>query len=124
MMSGIWHHSLLSADELPVESILTQLSDAGIRTYPLNHGPSGCPGILFFTAITKNLIEFLRVMSRAGLTRVLAVAADSKMIEHRTVWDLLGAGASDVIAMTPRERLAEEVAARFERWKVIDNVVS
>ena len=57
------------------------------------------------------------------MERVLAVALTSVMMKPPAVWSLLAAGASDVFAWDHSADAAHEVAARFQRWNEVDEIV-
>ena len=58
------------------------------------------------------------------MERVLAIALPEAGIETATIWNLLSAGASDAFAWDHSRNPASEVAARFERWHKVDDIVS
>jgi transcriptional regulator with GAF, ATPase, and Fis domain len=80
-------------------------------------------GIIFFDEITPQLFDLLREVSRCGLERVLAVPLRCSSLKVASVWELLKAGASDVFAWDHSPEPARDVAARFERWKRVDEII-
>jgi hypothetical protein len=74
---------------------------AALRTEGLflehRSGNSRGPGVLFFGRLSPELRSFLHEASDDGLERVLAVALDPDA-SRVDAWELLAAGASDVIA--------------------------
>jgi len=58
------------------------------------------------------------------MERVLAIALSQARVKPSAVWDLLDAGASDAFAWDHSSDTAHEVAARFERWKKVDEIVA
>jgi transcriptional regulator with GAF, ATPase, and Fis domain len=79
--------------------------------------------VVVFDQITQQLHDFLRVASRNGLDRVLAVAVSRSTLVGGGAWPLLQSGASDVIAWDNSANPAEDVAARFERWDSVDRLL-
>jgi transcriptional regulator with GAF, ATPase, and Fis domain len=110
-------------EALPEKSILDALSRAGAGSYAVDMSEPSGPGVLFFDQITQRLCHFLREASRRGLERVLAIALSHSALAERGAWQLLQAGASDVFAWDHSTDPAQEVAARFERWRQIDEIV-
>jgi transcriptional regulator with GAF, ATPase, and Fis domain len=110
-------------EAMPEKSILDALSRAGISSYAVDPPEPFGPGVLFFNQITQRLCQFLREASRRGLERVLAVALSQTALIERSAWQLLQAGASDVFAWDHSTDPAQEVAARFERWEQVDEIV-
>src|SRR5262249_33008751 len=110
-------------EALPEKSILDALSRAGAGSYAVDLSEPSGPGVLFFDQITQRLCHFLGEASRRGLVRVLAIALSHSALAERGAWQLLQAGASDVFAWDHSTDPAQEVAARFERWRQIDEIV-
>ncbi|MCI0389312.1 MAG: sigma 54-interacting transcriptional regulator [Acidobacteria bacterium] len=84
--------------------------------------PEG-PGIVFFDEFTSQLFDLLRESSRNGLERVLVISLTREKMKASQVWSLLNAGAADVFAWDFFDNPARDVAARFERWEIVDEVV-
>jgi len=57
------------------------------------------------------------------MERVLAIAISHATVKPAAVWELLAAGASDAFAWDHSSDTAYEVAARFERWEEVDEIV-
>jgi transcriptional regulator with GAF, ATPase, and Fis domain len=110
-------------DAMPEKSILDALSRAGAGSYAVDMSEPSGPGVLFFDQITQRLCQLLRDASRRGLERVLAIALSHSALAERGAWRLLQAGASDVFAWDHSSDPAREVAARFERWRQVDEIV-
>ena len=115
----IWHFSHRTT---PNVSVLKSLTQAGISS---QHAKShnGGPGLVFFDEFSNELAELLRDRSRRGLERVLAISLSRRAIDPEVIWNLLSAGAADVFAWERCRKPAEEIAARFERWKKVDEIV-
>ena len=82
------------------------------------------PGVLFFSRLSPELRSFLHEASNDGLERVLAVSLDPEASRVDAAWELLAAGASDVIEWYRSPTAAADVAARFERWSAVDELVA
>jgi len=79
-------------------------------------------GILLFGRTSPQLSERLRQLSDNGRTRLLALAEHSGAISGRNTWELLAAGAADVLVWDDAAG-PSRVAARVRRWTEIDDVV-
>jgi transcriptional regulator with GAF, ATPase, and Fis domain len=78
-------------------------------------------GALFFARADRELYDQIRHYHRSG-KRILAVGVSPTSTPSETVWSLLEAGASDVLAWgSPNS--ASEVAARLERWDAVDEIL-
>jgi transcriptional regulator with GAF, ATPase, and Fis domain len=122
-VTGVWHHFMSQGEAMPEKPILDALSRAGVRSYAADPSEPSGQGVLFFDLITHRLCHFLREASRRGLERILAVALSQSALAERGAWRLLQAGASDVFAWDHSADPAQEVAARFERWGQVDEMV-
>lgn len=104
-------------------AIVKSLARAGINDLPLKPSAPSGPGILIFDELNQDLLGFLRDVSRNGLERVLAVGTSPLVLTNDSVWDLLDAGASDVLCLGGSSDLASRIAARIERWTAVDELL-
>ncbi len=116
----IWHRFL---SEKPQTAILEALSRVHLVSDANELVEPQGPGIVFFDAITPQLYELLRDVSRRGLERVLAIAVSRADLKAAASWRLLEYGASDVFAWDHSDDPAGEIEARFERWEKVDEIV-
>jgi len=116
----IWHSSHRTTPDV---SILRSLTQAGLRTQQAKSHDGSGPGIVFFDEFSNELPELLLETSHRGLERVLAVSLSRRAIAPEVIWNLLSAGAADVFAWEKCRSPGEEIAARFQRWKKIDEIV-
>ena len=119
MVMEVWHCFL---DVEPDRSILTALSQAGLCPVKRDLSALNGPGIVFFNELSPHVFDLLRDASKRGAERVLAIPLSSPL-RPAAVWSLLGAGASDVFAWNHSTDAAAEIAARFERWLELDEIV-
>lgn len=116
----IWHCFLGIDHHSPVVESLNQI---GLRSH--DGKTFGCkgPGIVFFNESSNQLLDLLRETSRRGLERVLAISLSRRALEPNVIWNLLAAGAADVFAWARCRDPAQEILARFQRWKQVDTIV-
>jgi transcriptional regulator with GAF, ATPase, and Fis domain len=119
----VWHYFLGLDKARPDSTMLDALKQAGIDLYQVDPPAPEGQGLLFFDRITSQLCDFLSGVSRHGLGRVLAIALHRAALDNRGIWRLLQAGASDVFAWDHSANPAQGVAARFMRWKEVDETV-
>ena len=123
VMNDLWHHFSEPSDPILRTEIMAALTRAGVTTHPLKLEMPCGSGVIFFNQITVRLWDLVREVSRNGLTRVLAVALSHSALRGGSAWDLLQHGASDVFAWDHSNNPAKEVAARFDRWEIVDSTV-
>jgi transcriptional regulator with GAF, ATPase, and Fis domain len=119
----IWRRFLC---QRPQSAILDALMRVNISTEACESVPQNGslgPGIIFFDEINAELTDLLRKASRGGMERVLAIALTRADLKAASVWSLLKIGASDVFAWDHSADPSREVAARFERWEKVDEIV-
>lgn len=116
----IWHYFI---DRKPQRFILDSLTEAHLVHQPCDSTPPVGPGIVFFEEITPQLHDLLHEASRGGTERVLVIGLSDAGIKPADMWSLLDTGASDVFAWDHSRDPAREVAARFERWEKVDEIV-
>jgi transcriptional regulator with GAF, ATPase, and Fis domain len=74
--------------------------------------------------IDEELYGFVQELSRNKDVCVLAIPTTNTAIDTSLMWQLLHAGASDVLAWSSGEDLGERIKARLERWRAVDELVS
>jgi len=63
-------------------------------------------------------------MSRLGCGHIIAVTGPEAPPGSRCGWEILQAGASDVLTSSDPDRVAGQVEARFERWLSVDQLMN
>lgn len=122
-MATFWHHFGQRCDATVRSAILQALANAGLNTSPRVSESGFGPGVLFFDQVDPELCDLIRQVSRNGLERVLAVVVSGATL-GRDIWRLLESGASDVLAWRHFRQPAAEIAARFGRWRSVDETVN
>jgi transcriptional regulator with GAF, ATPase, and Fis domain len=98
------------------------LRDAGVEVESARGSATG-PGVIFFDAVSQELCDLVQAASRDGGERVIAIGSEPEALRDGASWQVIHAGASDVIAWGDTRRCAEHVAARLERWRDVDELV-
>ena len=118
-----WIRSFAQDSIQQQDSLAQALAIHGVILGPDNEElPSG-PGICIFNEVTPDLCKFLRNVSRNGRERILVVKGSADAPNNESGWNLLWAGASDILTWTNAENFAQQVRVRFERWLVIDRLI-
>lgn len=82
-----------------------------------------CPGIVVLDEVSAEVCQSVRELSRNGTGRVLVLACDERALEKGGVWRVLQAGASDVLLWDDLPDPAAVIAARLQRWRMVDALV-
>jgi transcriptional regulator with GAF, ATPase, and Fis domain len=122
-VAAFWHHFVHQSDATRRSTILRALLDAGIKSHAYASGHACGAGVLFFHQVDSEVCDFIRQVSCNGLERVLAVSVSESALGG-SGWRLLECGASDVFAWSHFGQPAVEIAARFERWRSVDDTVN
>jgi len=122
-MARVWLSFLGTERALSKSAVEQQLKLAGVTVESDDAEWRAGPGIVVFEEVSQSIFDRLRVLSRNGLERVLLVAAQRKALNGPTAWNLLNAGAADVVAWDAVTAPAQEIRARLERWDAVDQLV-
>ena len=106
------------------EKVASAFISAGIQPRIYDRTIASGEGILCFARIDPGLIAFLGRMSDSGRQRIVAVQISDISLNSFENWDLLRAGASDVLRWSGSFDCALQIFARFERWREVDELVS
>ena len=91
---------------------------------PLQQGGSQARlGVCIFTCKTPELEGFLQIVSKGGQLGVIAVAISGVLLSGPASWELLQAGASDVLVGSDPDQVAREIKGRFERWLSVEQLI-
>lgn len=121
----VWLDGFTSEPE-PAARLIQELKHSGVDCYPSDpqsDRPSGS-GLVLFDRCRPELVERIWERSQRGEERLVAVALGREALTGGQGWQLLAAGASDVLAWRGAAEIAAVVAARFERWQEIDRLVA
>jgi transcriptional regulator with GAF, ATPase, and Fis domain len=80
--------------------------------------------VFIFDEQTPNPVEFIQQSTHNGFHRVLVVAIHKTALAGNRPWKLMQAGASDVVAWDASDEPAATIAARLQRWKSVDDLVT
>jgi len=119
---AVWRHVLLDDRPATAGPTLDALAHAGVHFHHEGAEEGSGDSVVLFDRLTPRLFEVLH-SQRGGLARVLAVSLDPQRLPPEGIWNLLAAGASDVIAWHHHPDPATGIAARLERWAAIDAIV-
>ncbi|MDO8844181.1 sigma 54-interacting transcriptional regulator [Methylicorpusculum sp.] len=83
---------------------------------------TNCPGVIFTSDMTPAICEQLRHFSCNGQIQVLACCL--KSIPTDAAWQLMEAGAADVLSCAEYSKLVNEIMTRLHRWNRVDRMVN
>ena len=115
-----WLHFWGAMEASARETVAEGLAGTGLTFRPLQRDAPQGGGILCFSNFNTELFDFLRDVGRDSGERVLAIPVGDMAVSRGQVWELLRAGASDVLAWSLGCEVADRVRARFERWRIVD----
>ncbi len=111
------------ADLAKVKIVLDSLRELGIDCEPAADLNTGDPHLLVFVSgVSEGLLQELEQVKFSRTLCLCVVLAESK-IPSTHVWQLLRAGASDVVTEVSG-RAVDQIAARLERWHALDNMLT
>jgi transcriptional regulator with GAF, ATPase, and Fis domain len=121
---GCWVHYCGDAPEREKNSFATALVEHGVEILSFNPGKPNGPGVCLFDEMTGQLRDFLQSASCDGRERIIAVARPEALRNGEEGWDLLRAGASDMLIWSDPNHVAGQVKARLERWISIEQLLA
>ena len=119
----LWYHFLAKEATTISRVALTSLRSVGLLPTPLSDAaPQSHIGLIFFDEVSEELFDLLRDLTRNRLQHVLAIALSRESLAG-SAWQLLHAGAADVLVWSDADAMARMVAARVQRWQEIDDIL-
>ncbi|MFV0437478.1 MAG: sigma 54-interacting transcriptional regulator [Desulfopila sp.] len=104
-----------------LDAFRQELEKIALQISPLKSSEASGPGLLLFAHVTDELCEFLHAYARHD-TRILAIACTEEPLDAQHCWQLLGAGASDVMVWERKAGL-QAIRTKLARWHEIDQIV-
>lgn len=120
----VWFHCQSAEQHLSAQQIASALSQEGVSCQRRGRGLDLSFGLILFEKDAPELIELVQDYSRNGFDRVLLVGIRKAALTGGIPWKLMQAGASDVLAWDSTDNPAAIIAARFRRWKAVDELVN
>src|SRR5262245_45685547 len=117
-----WLHFWATSDPSGRKTVVDCLNAAGIGHRAFDQSAESGDGILCIPQVGEGVCEFLRELTRNG-RRVLTIQTGAAAADTALVWQLLHAGASDVLVWSSAADTAARIKARFERWSAIDALI-
>jgi transcriptional regulator with GAF, ATPase, and Fis domain len=118
-----WIHAVKGSSERRRDNLARSLAKHGVKVEALEPDSLTQLGVCTFEGKSPELREFLHLASKNGEVRVIAVADPCQSLDGPACWDLLQAGASDVLINLDDDQVAPEIKARFERWLCVDKTL-
>ena len=118
-----WVHSWGDGSEEKKDLLREALVRQGVKAEPSPWDRLRRPGVCIYGEITPELRDFVQAMSGAGRGRFIAIAESRHCPNGTGDWDLLRAGASDVLVWSDPDQVARQIKARFERWLSVEQLM-
>jgi transcriptional regulator with GAF, ATPase, and Fis domain len=120
----VWLHWDADETHLSRHQVASTLAEEGIACEENGTAPDPGLSLIVFSKESQELVRRVKDFSQNGSRRVLGIAASKRALAGSIPWKLLQAGASDVSAWEETLNPAAVIAARFHRWKEIENLVA
>lgn len=104
--------------------VVESLSESGVSVCQHGEDTAGPLGIILFDNINPGLLEVIGELTEGGHHRVMTVTASANLLREYEIWQLLQAGASDVLAWSNPASATQAVAARLHRWAAVERLVN
>lgn len=116
-----WAHWLDGDQKQLAHEVIKNLAQQDIEILSLDACRSNEPGMIFSNEVTPAICDQLREFSRNGQAQVLVCCCEA--IPGEATWLLMQAGASDVLSCQECHVMAHEIAARLQRWEIVDRML-
>jgi transcriptional regulator with GAF, ATPase, and Fis domain len=100
------------------------LGRAGVKVVADSDPRVTCPALIYLTDTSPDVLPAVRRCSGGGGQRVLVVAGPRVATADDLAWELVRAGASDVISWDSCDDPVRAVVSRLERWLEVDDLVA
>jgi transcriptional regulator with GAF, ATPase, and Fis domain len=117
-----WFHWVDGNQKQVAHEVIKLLGQQGFEMQSLDACRSNEPGMIFSNDVTPAICDQLRELSRNGQTQVLVCCCEA--LPGDATWQLMQAGASDVLACKECRVTAHEIAARLQRWEVVNRMLN
>jgi transcriptional regulator with GAF, ATPase, and Fis domain len=117
-----WLHAWGETSEQDRDNLIQSLARHGVSAEPFQRD-SARLGVCIFDSTTPELRAFLQTASRLGQLRVIAVAGSGASLVGPAHWNLLQAGAADVLLGEDPDLVARQIRSRFERWLYVEQLM-
>jgi len=121
MVIKVWIRWLSENSKQATHEIIELLIRQGIEVQNYSDDPSCNAGVIFSNEVTPEICDQLRELSRNGQIQVLACCYSTILGDG--IWQLMEAGASDVLVCSKCNLVIHEIVARLKRWQTIDHIV-
>ncbi len=118
----VWCRCFVHPNTPQLQAIFTALEQAGLDASIRPSTPTE-PGLVIFQDIDHDLHTFLQTTKQTGAPRILAIGLTRSPLVTHSMWQLLQAGASDILYWDQPEATAQAIAARLTRGKQIDDLL-
>ena len=110
------------ADSAKVSGVTDRLRRLGIECIPATETSSGARHVLvFLSAVSEELLQELATIKSSPTLCLCVIVGDAK-VPSAHVWQLLQAGANDVVTDSDGDAV-DQIAARLERWHTVDGLL-
>lgn len=106
------------------DALIAALARQSVKVEPFQQDSPAPLGVCIFHDTTPELCSFIQAVSRAGLNCIIAVASSRAPRGREGQWDLLQAGASDMLVWANPDCTARQIQARFERWLSVEQLMA
>ena len=80
--------------------------------------------MVYFTDVSAALLATIRTIRDRGIDRILAVAGPGVLPVPGAAWELMYAGASDVIIWDNSGDPVQAIVSRLDRWRQVDQLIA
>ena len=114
------YYATFSRNAYVPESLSNYFRSIGITLQCADGRP---PQLLFFDRPSEELCDCLQQFAGDDDKRIIAIALSEEALHGPCSWQLLAAGASEVLIWRGDPTIATMIIERLDRWRIIDEIV-
>jgi transcriptional regulator with GAF, ATPase, and Fis domain len=120
---SVWLHSFCP-EVLSPQDLFPYFQDTMIEPKPYCTDDQGGPGIIIISEITLQICDFVRVVSNEKSERIIVLLTTKTSSINGNPWQILQAGASDILVWERISDIPAVIVAKFQRWQEIDHLAN
>ncbi len=113
--------------EVPAETQMFILNSFASKDFAVTRD---CPSqivqevVICSRTLDLDIKRFVVQLANAGTNYIVVLLLEDCPDEYSAMWAILCAGASDVMTVAAHPDFAKDIAARFDRWRIVEEILS
>ncbi len=119
----LWFQYIVESNTLVEKEVSSRLEELAAISFNSLPSPKCLPGLLVIDQNRADVYEFLKYVTNMGCERVLVMIANTSGLYSDEVWQLIRAGATDVLSWEESCDICKIINEKIERWTAVDRLL-